>query len=82
MTEAKADFEKCIELNDNFIPAKTQLAYCIYKSAVMQQAPILAQGAVEMLENLVEKYPESADAVGLYAQVRFHAKHILSQAVY
>ena len=69
MTEAKKDFETCIELNDKFIPAKTQLAYCIYKSAVMQQAPILVQGAVQMLENLVEKFPDSPDAIGLYAQV-------------
>lgn len=69
LTEAKEDFEKCISLNDRFIPAKIQLAYCIYKSAALQQSPILAQGAVEMLQRTVEKYPDSADAHSLYAQV-------------
>ncbi|KAJ7378009.1 Mitochondrial import receptor subunit TOM70 [Desmophyllum pertusum] len=67
--EAKEDFEKCINLNDSFIPAKIQLAYCIYKSAALQQSPILAHGAVEMLQKTVEKYPESGDAHSLYAQV-------------
>ena len=69
LTEAKEDFEKCITLNDSFIPAKIQLAYCIYKSAALQQSPLLAQGAVEMLQKTVEKYPDSADAHSLYAQV-------------
>lgn len=67
--EAKEDFEKCISLNDSFIPARIQLAYCIYKSAALQQSPILAHGAVDMLQKTVEKYPESADAHSLYAQV-------------
>ena len=69
LTEAKEDFEKCISLNDTFIPAKIQLAYCIYKSAAIQQSPLLAQGAVEMLQKTVEKYPDSADAHSLFAQV-------------
>lgn len=69
LTEAKEDFEKCISLNDSFIPAKIQLAYSIYKSAALQQSPILAQGAVEMLQKTVEKYPDSADAHSLFAQV-------------
>lgn len=69
LTEAKEDFEKCISLNDSFVPAKIQLAYCIYKSAALQQSPILAQGAVEMLQKTVEKYPDSADAHSLFAQV-------------
>lgn len=69
LTEAKEDFEKCISLNDSFIPAKIQLAYSIYKSAALQQALILAQGAVEMLQKTVEKYPDSADAHSLFAQV-------------
>lgn len=67
--EAKEDFEKCISLNDSFIPARIQLAYCIYKSAALQQSPMLAHGAVDMLQKTVEKYPESADAHSLYAQV-------------
>lgn len=69
LTEAKEDFEKCISLNNSFIPAKIQLAYSIYKSAALQQSPILAQGAVEMLQKTVEKYPDSADAHSLFAQV-------------
>lgn len=69
LDEAKEDFEKCISLNDSFIPAKIQLAYCIYKSAALQQSPILAHGALDMLQKTVETYPESADAHSLYAQV-------------
>ncbi|PFX33618.1 mitochondrial import receptor subunit TOM70-like [Stylophora pistillata] len=69
LVEAKEDFEKCISLNDSFIPAKIQLAYCIYKSAALQQSPILAHGALDMLQKTVETYPESADAHSLYAQV-------------
>ncbi|KAL9964039.1 hypothetical protein ACROYT_G027613 [Oculina patagonica] len=69
LQEAKEDFEKCISLNDSFIPAKIQLAYCIYKSAALQQSPILAHGAVDMLQKTVDKYPDSADAHSLFAQV-------------
>lgn len=69
LTQAKEDFEKCISLNDTFIPARIQLAYCIYKSAALQQSPILAHGAVEMLQKTVENYPDSADAHSLFAQV-------------
>ena len=69
LTEAKEDFEKSISLNENFIPAKIQLAYCIYKSAALQQSPILAQGALEMLRKTVQDYPDSADAHSLFAQV-------------
>ena len=69
LTEAKEDFEKSISLNPSFVPAKIQLAYCIYKSALIAQAPILAQGAVEMMEKVVESHPDSPDAISLYAQV-------------
>ena len=77
--EAKEDFEKCISLNDGFIPARIQLAYCIYKSAALQQSPILAQGAMDMLQKTVEKYPESADAHSLFAQVCVTQGSILSR---
>lgn len=69
LTEAKEDFEKCISLNDSFVPAKIQLAYCIYKSAIISHALILAKGAIDMMEQVVEKHPDSPDAISLYAQV-------------
>ena len=69
LTEAKEDFERCVELDDSFVPAKVQLAFCIYKTAMMQQSTILLQGAKRMFDDIIAKHPNSGDAFSLFAQV-------------
>lgn len=69
LTEAKEDFERCVELDDSFVPAKVQLAFCIYKTAMMQQSTILLQGAKRMFDDIIAKHPNSGDAFSLFAQL-------------
>ncbi|XP_001637299.2 mitochondrial import receptor subunit TOM70 isoform X1 [Nematostella vectensis] len=69
IAEAKEDFEKCIKLNPDFIPARIQLAYCIYKTAVFQQNAVLARGALELFEEISTNNPDNPDALSLHAQV-------------
>lgn len=69
MQEAKDDFERCAELNPSFVPAKVQLAFCIYKTALMQQSALLIQGARRMFDDIISSHPKHADAYSLFAQV-------------
>jgi len=69
LEEAQTDFEKCVALNPDFVQAKIQLAYCIYKKAQLMQSPILAQNAMEEFEKISKENPTSPDALGLHAQV-------------
>ncbi|KXJ11106.1 mitochondrial import receptor subunit TOM70 [Exaiptasia diaphana] len=68
LEDARLDFEKCIELNPDFVQAKIQLAYCIYKKAQIMQSPTLARGAMEEFERISKDHPDSPDALGLHAQ--------------
>ena len=69
LSEAKDDFEKCMEINPTFVPAKVQLAFCIYKTAMTQQSVLLVQGAKRMFTDIITNHPKHADAYSLFAQV-------------
>ncbi|CAB3983773.1 mitochondrial import receptor subunit TOM70-like, partial [Paramuricea clavata] len=66
---AKEDFERCMEINPSFVPAKVQLAFCIYKTAMMQQSALLLQGAKRMFNDIISSHPKHADAYSLFAQL-------------
>ncbi|KAK3744769.1 hypothetical protein QZH41_013302 [Actinostola sp. cb2023] len=68
LDDAREDFQKCLELNPNFIQAKIQLAYCIYKKAQLMQSSVLAKGAMDEFERISKEHPDSPDALGLHAQ--------------
>ena len=58
-----------MEINPVFVPAKVQLAFCIYKTAMMQQSALLLQGAKRMFNDIISSHPRHADAYSLFAQV-------------
>jgi hypothetical protein len=58
-----------MEINPSFVPAKVQLAFCIYKTAMMQQSALLLQGAKRMFNDIFSSHPKHADAYSLFAQV-------------
>ncbi|EDV26147.1 uncharacterized protein TRIADDRAFT_24576 [Trichoplax adhaerens] len=69
LSDAMLDFQKSYELNENFSQAYVHLGYARYKSAVTQQSPSLVEKSIKTFEDALEKYPNSADAVSLYAQI-------------
>jgi hypothetical protein len=58
-----------MEIKPLFVPAKVQLAFCIYKTAMMQQSALLLQGAKRMFNDIITSHPKHADAYSLFAQV-------------
>ena len=60
-----------MEINPTFVQAKVQLAFCIYKTAMMQQSALLLQGAKRMFNDIITSHPKHADAYSLFAQVRY-----------
>ena len=69
LSDAILDFQKSYELNDNFSQAYVHLGYARYKTALTQQSPSLVEKSIKTFEDALEKFPKSADAASLYAQV-------------
>lgn len=69
LDKAKQDFEKAISCNENFIPPRLQLGYCICKMAMLMYSPSLMQDANKLLEDVTVKFPDSAEAWSLFGQL-------------
>ena len=69
LDEGKSEFERAIELDDQFIAPRLQLGYCLCKIAMQRMQPSLMQEANKLLEEATKLFPNSPEAWSLYGQV-------------
>jgi len=68
ISEAIADFNKCIECKPDFALAHAQRCYTKYRQAFAANNIVQIELANAEFEELIKKYPDCSDTYGLYAQ--------------
>eukprot|EP00794_Sanderia_malayensis_P011323 gene11323-12509_t len=69
LDDAKKDFEKAISCDENFVPPRLQLGYCICKMAMQMYSPTMMQDANQLLQETTVKFPDYAEAWSLFGQL-------------
>uniref|UniRef100_H2YR19 Mitochondrial import receptor subunit TOM70 n=1 Tax=Ciona savignyi TaxID=51511 RepID=H2YR19_CIOSA len=67
---ALADFDKCIELNQDFAMAHAQRCYTVYRQANARKDVIQMQSAMDKFNEIIAKYPNCSETYGLFAQAQ------------
>lgn len=79
VAEAMADFEKAVNLNDNFPIALVQKLYTDYRLAVSLSDAQLVAASMQAFEAAIKRFPQCPECYLLFAQVIFK---ILSSKIY
>lgn len=67
--EAKADFEKAVELNPNFGVAYVQKCYTDYRYSLVKRDLIMMSDSMANFKKAIERFPDCSECYTLYAQV-------------